>query len=40
MREDSGEEEGTILEEFQRGYMLGDKVIRHARVKVARGVSG
>ena len=38
MREDSGEEEGTILEEFQRGYMLGDKVIRHARVKVARNI--
>ena len=36
MQEDSDEEEGTILEEFQGGYMLGDKVIRHAKVKVAR----
>lgn len=27
--------EGTVLEEFQRGYFLGDQVLRHALVKVA-----
>lgn len=27
--------EGTVLEEMQRGYMLGEKVLRHALVKVA-----
>ncbi len=29
-------EEGTILEEFQRGYMLKDKVLRYSKVKVAK----
>ncbi len=27
--------EGTIIEELQRGYFLGDKILRHALVKVA-----
>lgn len=27
--------EGTVLEEMQRGYMLGERVLRHALVKVA-----
>jgi molecular chaperone GrpE len=27
--------EGTVIEEYQRGYMLGDRVLRHALVKVA-----
>ncbi|NCJ05690.1 nucleotide exchange factor GrpE [Synechococcales cyanobacterium C] len=27
--------EGTVLEELQQGYLLGDKVLRHAMVKVA-----
>jgi molecular chaperone GrpE len=27
--------EGVVLEELQRGYMLGDRVLRHALVKVA-----
>jgi molecular chaperone GrpE len=27
--------EGTVLEELMRGYMLGDRVLRHAMVKVA-----
>lgn len=35
LREKSDREEGTILEEFQRGYMLKSKVIRHSKVKVA-----
>ena len=30
-----GTEPGTVLEEVQRGYRLGDRVIRHARVVVA-----
>jgi len=36
MREATNEfPEGTVLEELQRGYMLGDRVLRHAYVKVA-----
>ncbi|HEY9879876.1 MAG TPA: nucleotide exchange factor GrpE [Leptolyngbyaceae cyanobacterium] len=27
--------EGTVLDEFVRGYLLGDRVLRHAMVKVA-----
>ena len=30
-------EEGTILEEFQKGYMLKDKVLRPSRVRVSKG---
>ncbi len=29
------QEEGTILEEFQKGYYLGDRAVRTAKVKVA-----
>jgi molecular chaperone GrpE len=29
-------EEGTILEEFQRGYMLKDRVVRYSKVKVSK----
>ncbi|MBD2019830.1 nucleotide exchange factor GrpE [Leptolyngbya sp. FACHB-36] len=36
MRQPSDEyPEGTVLEELQRGYMLGERVLRHALVKVA-----
>ena len=28
--------EGTVIEEFQKGYMLNDKVIRTSKVKVAK----
>jgi molecular chaperone GrpE len=36
MREPTSEyEEGTIIEELRRGYLLGDLVLRHAMVKVA-----
>ena len=36
MRESTGEySEGTVLEELVRGYFLGDRVLRHALVKVA-----
>lgn len=36
MREPTAEHpEGTIMEELVRGYMIGDRVLRHAMVKVA-----
>jgi len=36
MREQTADhEEGTVMEELMRGYMLGDRVLRHAMVKVA-----
>lgn len=39
MREPSEEyAEGTVMEELRRGYMLGDRVLRHAMVKVAAAV--
>ncbi len=31
---DPSKDEGYILEEFQRGYVLGDKVLQHSKVKV------
>ena len=34
MKEESEKEEGTILEEFQKGYMLNDKVLRFSKVKI------
>lgn len=33
--EDEGYGENEIIEEFQKGYMLKDKIIRHSMVKVA-----
>ena len=27
--------EGTVIDEFVRGYVLGERVLRHAMVKVA-----
>ena len=35
MKERSDKPEETILEEFQKGYMLNDKVLRHSKVKVS-----
>lgn len=35
MRAPSNEPEGTVLEELVRGYFLGDRILRHAMVKVA-----
>lgn len=36
MRQPSADHaEGTVIEEFVRGYQLGDRVLRHAMVKVA-----
>lgn len=35
MQQEVGEEkEGIVIEEFQKGYMLKDRVLRHAKVKV------
>ena len=36
MRQDKGEE-GKIIEVFQKGYMMGDKVLRPAKVVVGNG---
>jgi len=36
LRQDNGEE-GIVIEEFQKGYMLGDKVLRPAKVVVGNG---
>lgn len=33
--EDDDAEPNTIVEEFQKGYKMGDKVLRHSMVKVA-----
>ena len=36
MREPTSEHpEGTVIEEFVNGYLLGERVLRHAMVKVA-----
>ena len=32
-----GKHEGEIIEEFRRGYMLGDRLLRPSMVKVAKG---
>ena len=37
--EKEGVKEGTIIEEFQKGYLLGDRVVRTAKVKVAKSKS-
>jgi molecular chaperone GrpE len=33
----NGRREGEVVEEFRRGYMLGDRLLRPAMVKVAKG---
>lgn len=33
---ETGEEDGVIIEELQKGYMLNDKVIRISKVKVSK----
>ncbi len=35
LKEESDKPEGTILEEFQKGYMLNEKVLRFSKVKVS-----
>jgi len=34
---EAGRREGEIVEEFSRGYVLGDRLLRPAMVKVAKG---
>ena len=36
MQEESDKKVNTVLEEFQKGYFLKDKVLRHTKVKVAK----
>jgi len=36
MAEESDKEKGTIIQELQKGYLLNDKVLRTAKVKVAK----
>jgi len=33
----SGHREGEVIEEYRRGYMLGDRLLRPSMVKVAKG---
>ena len=35
MKEQSDKPDDTILEEFQKGYMLNDRVLRHSKVKIS-----
>jgi len=35
LKQKSEKEEGMILEELQKGYMLNEKVLRHSKVKVS-----
>lgn len=37
MKVESNLPENTIVEELQKGYLLHDKVVRHARVKISAG---
>ena len=37
MKVDSNLPKNTVVEEFQKGFLLHDKVIRHAKVKVSNG---
>jgi molecular chaperone GrpE len=36
MQEESDKEEGTVIEELQKGFMLKDNVIRPTKVKIAK----
>ncbi|MBD3249120.1 nucleotide exchange factor GrpE [Candidatus Woesearchaeota archaeon] len=36
LQEKSEKEEGIVLEELQKGYMLNDDVVRHTKVKVSK----
>lgn len=35
MQEPSDKEEGTVIEELQKGYLLGERIVRTSKVKVA-----
>lgn len=36
LKVESDQAEDTVLEEIQRGYMLGDRVLRHSKVKLSK----
>ncbi|MDP6600415.1 MAG: nucleotide exchange factor GrpE [Candidatus Woesearchaeota archaeon] len=38
LKEKSDNDDGVVLEELQKGYMLSDKVLRHSKVKVSEKV--
>ena len=40
MKEESEEDEGIILEEFQKGFILNSKVIRPSQVKISEKILG
>ncbi len=40
MHEQSDKDEGTITEEFQKGYILNGKILRHSKVKISKSKSG
>ena len=35
LKEKSDKDDGVVLEELQKGYMLNDKVLRHSKVKIS-----
>ena len=37
LQQESDEKEGTIIEEYEKGYQYHDKIIRHAKVVVSKG---
>ena len=39
LRQKSDKEDGIVLEELQKGYMLQDKVLRYSKVKVSEKIS-
>jgi len=36
IKEESDKEDGVIIKEIQKGYMLNNKVIRHSKVKISK----
>ncbi len=36
LQEEVGKDDGTIIEELQKGYMLNSKVLRHSKVKISK----
>lgn len=37
LQQESDKEEGIIIEEYEKGYLYDDKIIRHAKVVVSKG---
>ena len=37
LQQESDQKEGTIIEEYEKGYQYHDKIIRHAKVVVSKG---